>query len=594
MSESVKRTRLGFLLLLLLAIFPACAFAQTDPCPRPAEASVIRQPPDIYSQNGVLKVSLSSYTTVDQWGRTLLCYVTPDGKEGPTLHVNPGDTVELHLADAEIGSNPPGALQALQATGEAVSDPTTACADTVMTVASINLHFHGMNVTPKCHGDQVIHTIVNPGQSFDYKFKIPKNEPPGMYWYHQHIHGISSKGVQGGASGAIEVEGIANLQPAVRGLPQRFLVIRDQPLENPLPKGKLLSGTAPFWDVSLNYVPVSYPKYVPGILKMRAGAKEFWRVVNAAADTVVDLKLLYDQKAQPLEIVALDGVPTGSGDGAHKGIIITQTDILIPPAGRAEFIVTGPASTVKSAYLWDERIDTGPAGDSDTSRPLAQIKITKDLKDIPPVIQPTDASVPGNRFDGVTDAMVTAHRKLYFSEGHIAAGDSLPNGGKNKVPGETSFFITVVGQTPQVYQPGNQPAITTHVGAVEDWTIENRTQEVHEFHMHQIHFQLLAVNGKEVPPEKRQWYDTYQVPYDTQNPPAPPWPSIKVRMDFRGNNIAGEFVYHCHILDHEDGGMMANILVLPKGNRPPEHRAKQAKARLTHQARKSATDSTRA
>src|SRR5262249_52213967 len=144
--------------------------------------------------------------------------------------------------------------QSLGSGVETVSGGTTQCGSTEMQPTSINIHFHGLNVKPRCHGDEVIHTIVNPGETFDYAFRIPKDEPPGMYWYHAHIHGIASHAVQGGASGAIEVEGIANLQPAVAGLPQRFLVFRDQPLAYP-PTGPTLQ-VVPFWDVSLNYVPV--------------------------------------------------------------------------------------------------------------------------------------------------------------------------------------------------------------------------------------------------------------------------------------------------------------------------------------------------
>jgi FtsP/CotA-like multicopper oxidase with cupredoxin domain len=97
-------------------------------------------------------------------------------------------------------------------------------------------------------------------------------------------------------------------------------------------------------------------------------------------------------------------------------------------------------------------------------------------------------------------------------------------------------------------------------GAIEDWIIENHTFEVHEFHIHQIHFLVLQVNGKDVSASERQWRDTYQVPYWTG---IGHYPSIKVRMDFRGA-VAGDFVYHCHILDHEDRGMMAIIRVKPK------------------------------
>jgi FtsP/CotA-like multicopper oxidase with cupredoxin domain len=118
----------------------------------------------------------------------------------------------------------------------------------------------------------------------------------------------------------------------------------------------------------------------------------------------------------------------------------------------------------------------------------------------------------------------------------------------------------VEGQTPHLFDPNDPPSIVTRKGAVEDWTIQNRTFEVHEFHMHQIHFKVLEENGKAIPKDKQQWRDTYQVGYwDGKGK----YPYIKVRMDFRGA-VTGDFLYHCHILDHEDGGMMAIIRVKPR------------------------------
>ncbi|HEY3638254.1 MAG TPA: multicopper oxidase domain-containing protein [Rhizomicrobium sp.] len=543
-----QRSAIFFALLtfFLFALSPSGAFANNaNPCPRPAAGSPATQSPDIYSQNGVLKVHFDYYTQLDSLGRTLFCFVAPGGLESPTLHVNPGDEIDLNVTNhvPSAGNN----------FGELVSDKSNTCGDSVMTIASVNIHFHGTNTTPHCHGDDVVHTLINSGQSFTYHLHIPKDEPPGLYWYHPHVHGISDHAVEGGATGAIEVEGIANLQPDVAGLPQRFLVIRDQRLGNP-PNGKV-TVQVPNWDISLNYVPVSFPKYVPSVIQMQPGAKEFWRVVNSSADTTMDLKLTYDGVLQPLQIVAFDGVPTGSQDGKHQGTIVTQTDIFIPPAGRAEFIVTGPGSGVKKAIFATNRIDTGPLGDSDPVRPLAVIQQTNTNKNVPSRIFPISNAVTGQRFAGVEDWMVTAHRHLYFSETQAGAGGKVVPGG----PGNVTFFITVQGQTPVAYYPDEPPAITTHRGAVEDWIIENEAAELHMFHMHQIHFQVLAVDGVPIPRDQRQWYDTYPVHYWTGNGP---YPSIKVRMDFRGA-VEGEFVYHCHILGHEDAGMMANILVLP-------------------------------
>ena len=103
------------------------------------------------------------------------------------------------------------------------------------------------------------------------------------------------------------------------------------------------------------------------------------------------------------------------------------------------------------------------------------------------------------------------------------------------------------------------PAITTTVGAVEDWTVENRTGETHAFHIHQIHFLFLAVSG--VPFATPDLRDTVIVPAWSG---TGPYPNVSLRMDFREPQIAGTFVFHCHVLDHEDAGMMAIIQVNPK------------------------------
>ncbi|HWA03424.1 MAG TPA: multicopper oxidase domain-containing protein [Rhizomicrobium sp.] len=539
---------LGFL-VALLAPMQALA-ADGGPCPRPAMGAAIEAPPDLYSKNGVLKVDLNYYTSVDARGLTLFCFATPKGQESPTLHVWPGDKIVMTVTNAipPVEGGPT----------ETVANPQEVCGSATMTIASVNVHFHGTNTSPACHSDETIFTLINPGETFRYEVKIPANEPPGLYWYHPHVHGTSSSMVEGGASGAIVIEGIENIQPAVAGLPQRVLHIRDLPLtSSPLIDATNRNGPAPFWDLSLNYVPVTFPVYRPAVIRMHAGEMEFWRVVNSSANSIFDIKLKYDGVDQPLRIAALDGVPTGSQNGKHQGTLITQNDILIPPAGRAEFIVTGPAEGVGKAELVTEAVDTGPLGDSMPARPIATIELTSDPLGLPA----GKITGPANRqrFDGLDRAKPTATRHLYFSEtfGH-AAKNGGPPGGRG-----VHFFITVKGQEAKLFDPNDPPAITTTQGAVEDWVIENRAPEVHEFHIHQIHFLLLEVNGVPVPAEQKQFYDTYQVGYWDQ---VGKYPSIKVRLDFRGP-VAGDFVYHCHILQHEDGGMMAKIRVLPKAPR---------------------------
>jgi FtsP/CotA-like multicopper oxidase with cupredoxin domain len=333
-------------------------------------------------------------------------------------------------------------------------------------------------------------------------------------------------------------------------LTQRVLVVREEPAPPPPPDDE--SAT----DLSVNYVQIAGPAFVPAQIAVAPGEKQFWRVVNSAAHTILDLQLTYDGLKRPLEVIALDGVPLGSQDGTRRGKSQKRKHLLIPPAGRGEFIITGPSTDVKDARLVTEAVTTGPDGDVDPTRtllliePSARDEVAAKLPRVPAVSGPP----PAERFAGLAEATPTAARKLHFSEDG------------------TYFYITVAGQTSKPFHMDDPPSIVTTQGAVEDWMIENRAEENHEFHIHQIHFLTLAQNGKSLPPAQQQFLDTVNIPYW---PGVGPYPSVTVRMDFRGPTV-GDFVYHCHILDHEDAGMMAIIRVLPRtggrrrspGNRP--------------------------
>ncbi len=222
-----------------------------------------------------------------------------------------------------------------------------------------------------------------------------------------------------------------------------------------------------------------------------------------------------------------------------------------------------PSDRVKKAVFMTRSIDTGPAGDNDTQRTLAVIRtVGPDDNNDADGFAPAVNAAPGvQRFEGLATSAVNAKRKLYFSE--VISDPSDPSS-------PTNFFITVQGATPVMFDPSLPPAIVTTQGSVEEWTIENRATENHEFHLHQVHFLVMSqdnfqVNGSQPQASMTgQFADMVQVPYWDGNPKHP-YPSVKVRVDFRGPDI-GDFVYHCHILGHEDNGMMAIVRVLPATN----------------------------
>jgi FtsP/CotA-like multicopper oxidase with cupredoxin domain len=467
-----------------------------------------------------------------------------DGQQAPTLHVHPGDHLKIRLKNVLTPNTTAQSAQSMSQMSMMVS-AAESCGDSMMTASSVNIHWHGTNLPPVCHQDEVIKTMVNPGQTFEYDNVFPANEPPGLYWYHPHIHGIAEPAVLGGATGALIVDGLENANPAVAGLPQHVFVMRD----NLVPGNPAPGGDVPSWDVSVNYIPVPYPAFTPAKLVTRPNERQLWRVANTSADTILDLELNYDGAAQPLDVVGLDGVPTGSQDGATRGKIITLKHILLPPASRAEFIITSPSLHVHTATLKTRSVNTGPDGDDDPERPLIAIEASANAPATAAMMPPvSEDHARVGRFAGLAECKPTAKRKLYFSE--VVSDPTDPNS-------PTNFYITVDGQTPKLFDPNNPPAIVTTQGAVEDWIVENRALENHEFHIHQIHFLLSEINGVRV--SNPQFLDTVQIPYWSGKGP---YPSVKLRMDFRGPTV-GDFVYHCHILGHEDGGMMAIIRVKP-------------------------------
>ena len=561
-SVSLHRGK-ALMALAFLVLAPVCADAQTsypppsvapvsNPCPRSTAGSAVLNPVALFSSHGLLNVNFSYQTRTDAAGRTLYCFMTPSGLQNPTLHVLPGDRLVITITNNTPAGTNPMELNAPN------------CGSATMDSSSVNIHYHGTNTSPTCGQDEVIKTVINTGQTFQYNVAFPSNEPPGLYWYHPHIHGIAEAAVLGGASGAIVVDGIQNVQPAVAGLRQQILVLRDQPQVQGLGEGPGgCTNDVPFQDITVNNVPVDSNQVAPGdpvtftpaVLNVNPGEKQFWRVTNSSADTIMDLQVQYNGTAQTLELVGIDGVPVNSQDGTTTPSLIPVTHFRLPPAARVEFIVTTPAASVRKAQFVTTAIATGVNGDCDPSRPIFNIALGGDSPSndgTANVVSSTVSAAAVQRFAGLAAATIAQTRLLYFSENSD----------------QTQFYMTVFPQTPAPFDPNAAPAITATQGTVEQWTVQNRAQENHEFHLHQVHFLVQSQNNFAInngapqsPADTGQYLDMIEVPAWDGNP-AHPYPSVTLLVDFRGPDI-GSFVFHCHILGHEDLGMMNIIQVVP-------------------------------
>jgi FtsP/CotA-like multicopper oxidase with cupredoxin domain len=578
MISRMRKLHVLIYTILCVASFQAGISAQESPndlCARPSAGSLVPEPRDLRSQNGILKVNLTVRNISESGKPARYCYISEDGSQSPTLRLQPGDLLVLNLkndlTDPEHATAAPNQHRPHKLT----NSNDAPCASGAMTLTSTNLHFHGLTIPPVCHQDDVLKTSVQPEDPpFEYRFRIPPDEPPGLYWYHPHIHGFSKAQVLGGLSGAMIVEGIERANSEVAGLPERVLVIRDQDLLNPnappnksepvIPKMLIdhdgdaaNTGTGfgkPAKDLSINFVPVPYPDYPTAVIKMKPDERQFWRVLNASAITYLNLELLHGRAPQQMGIVALDGVPVNA-NGVSANSVLWRTHIGIPPGGRVEFIVKAPPAGVRGLFV-TRTVDTGLGGENDPNRAIATIVSTNDAPEPRSALAASPEPLAPSSLPWLGNVSPVRTRKLYFSEKLLDPND--PNSA-------TTFYLTVDGQVPAPFDPSSDvPSIVVKQGDVEDWIIENRSTELHAFHIHQVHFLLLDFFGK--PVNEPFLRDTINVPfYDGK---TLQYPSVKIRLDFRDSNAVGTFVYHCHLLEHEDGGMMGLIRVEPAN--PPK------------------------
>jgi suppressor of ftsI len=234
-----------------------------------------------------------------------------------------------------------------------------------------NLHFHGLAVSPHAPQDDVLEMMAMPGETLHYTVQIPPDHPPGLYWYHTHPHGESHRQALDGMSGAIVIEGMDRYLPELRNLREQVLVVRGEPIENSPHATALLrrvEAQAPLCGSEHDETDRIFTvnAAVRPAIGINPGERQLWRMVNASADRYLDLQL----EGQTFEIVAMDGMPIALHDPDHRTRVVDH--VLLPPAGRLEAIVTGPAGGT-ARRLISRCVDTGPDGDPNPAMTLADI-----------------------------------------------------------------------------------------------------------------------------------------------------------------------------------------------------------------------------
>jgi FtsP/CotA-like multicopper oxidase with cupredoxin domain len=457
--------------LTLLAFGLTASEPEPSAVPAPAAAGS----DELHSSGGVLDVTLRAEAGKIHIGDLELDGATYNGRyAGPVLRVRPGDLLRVRLINR-------------------LSQPT-------------NLHFHGIQTSPLGNSDNV-HLSVAPGGRFTYEVRIPATQPPGLYWYHSHIHGLSEQQVMDGLSGALVVDG-PGAAPA--GLAERLFVLKDMVFDDDTGNARI--------DGELHGLVQSINGALDTTHTIRPGETQLWRFSNQSANLPFHIAL----QGHRFRIIAEDG-------GAR--VAARSADVLdIMPAARVDALVEGGAPGSYALLSKGAMTGTGDARAPD--RVLGHLLVAGEPAASAEAL-PTPPPPPDLR-----SAAIGARRVFVFSQSTTLKAE------------KQLFFID--GRTFDLQRVD----VRVPLGSVEEWTVRNDSDDLHVFHIHQLGFQVTAINGAPVAFSGR--VDTVRVPERG---------TVTLRLAFTDPIILGRFVFHCHVLKHEDKGMMAQIEVFDP--RPP-------------------------
>jgi suppressor of ftsI len=462
--------------LALLAVVPVLR-AQEETEWKPKAGLPLTEPKQVHSRNGVLKVTLDARRrSIDVSGSRIRAQPFNGRLIGPTLHVRPGDTLDVTIRNA---------------TGERT-----------------NIHYHGMHVSPRGRSDNVFRTF-HPGQTVKSVVHVPEDHSPGTYWYHVHLHGLTEEQVMGGMSGLLIVEGLQDLLPeSLRDVQERQLAIRDVQHQ----------GDSIVMDAADINVQKPTTRLVNGLLLprfgLRSGETQLWRIANVGADIFYDVELT----GHRLHVIAEDGSPVWR--------VWSKRHLVLPPGKRYDVLVQGgkPGRYAFRTLKFDEGFQLLP------TTKLATVTVRGPAAK--PLPLPRTIDTPAK---SPADLPVRRRRTFTFS-----------------------FDFSDPTQFAHINGEAFNPEVTNVaplLGSVEEWTLRNVTSEDHPFHIHVNDFQVMKVNRK--PYRANGLQDVVIIPKHG---------SVVIRNPFR--RYTGHFVFHCHILGHEDGGMMKTVQVIRKGQKP--------------------------
>lgn len=355
------------------------------------------------------------------------------------------------------------------------------------------VHWHGLHVPVEADGNPS--ETVPPGGSYDYVFPVLVGQA-GTYWYHPHPHHRIGHQVAKGLFGAIIVHAARDPLPA--SMPDKLLILSDTRTNGNhsvvFPPGGDING----WEGNVLMVNgQTHPT-----VAIRSGEIQRWRIVNASSARFYRLAL---QGHNFLQV---------GSDGGLFEHPVERSEILLAPAERVEVLVRGTAAPGSRSLLqtlpYDRYILGYRPADWNKSLDLLTLQYSADRSVSPPAIPATL-----RRVRALGPPRATAVRTIVLK-------DTMING---------KFFNH------------DRVDITVPLNSTEVWVIQNRDEMDHPFHLHGFSFQILDRDGVAEP--FPAWKDTVVVRKNS---------TVRIIVQFK--DYPGRRMFHCHILDHEDYGMM--------------------------------------
>lgn len=458
------------------------------------------QPPVLRAVNGTLDTTLVHRFANNIIGATSVNLRSYNGQlTGPTLRIRPGQKLRV-LVDNQLPANP---------------DPVKpANLNQPHQLNTTNLHTHGLHVSPQGNSDNIF-VEVDPGTSFQYEYNVPADHPPGTLWYHPHKHGSSATQLFSSMAGALIVEGGLDDVPAIKAARDLVYLITEVNIDG--------TGQVPVWSAANTnpFQGANRRLLVNGqltpTLSAFSGEVIRLRVINGSVRTAVPFSIA----GHTLNIISLDGIALPSMRQASS--------IVITPAGRADILIRcGAPGSYPVTRLADDSL-----GNLDSPIPLGSLEVlntfvTMELPDKlpPPPYQNILASE-------LTDPNASVLTWQLNAPGAEAAAPGFAN---------QNFTINGVHFNPMVVN------FSIPLNSVLEWELINTSTVGHPFHIHINDFMVVSVNN--VPLPEPEWHDTFNIPKGG-----------RIRIRHRFKDFKGLFVFHCHILVHEDLGMMQVVEV---------------------------------